>query len=208
MEHQIQINKSAIYQTFGDPEKADTILFALHGYGQLSKFFIRKFQAMPKNYFIVAPEGFHRFYLNGTDGRVGASWMTKEKRIDDIKDYVLFLNKLWSELDQTYSFKKRVLLGFSQGGATAARWLSMGNLKADKFILWAGVFPPDMQENWDETFQHSSNIFVVGEEDPYFTPEKIKEHITFFKTKMPNFSTFTFKGPHNIDKDTLLKICT
>ena len=207
MEQKIQINKTAVYHTFGDAEKADTIIFALHGYGQLAKFFIRKFQTMSENFFIVVPEGFHRFYLNGTSGRVGASWMTKENREDDIKDYINYLNQLWEQIKVVHSFEQKILLGFSQGGATAARWLNLGNFQADKFILWAGVFPPDMEQNWTSTFEKSSNIFVVGDEDPYFSADKISKHLELLKSEIPNFTNFTFKGAHTIDIDTLKKIC-
>ena len=42
-------------------------------------------------YTIIAPQGLHKFYLEGTSGRVGASWMTKENREDDIKNYLVYL---------------------------------------------------------------------------------------------------------------------
>src|SRR5690606_41470350 len=110
----IQINKSARYETFGNISKADTIVFALHGYGQLVSYFIKKFNTLnPEKYFIVAPEGLHRFYLNGSSGRVGASWMTKEDRENDIKDYINYLNHLWDSIQTEKKFDTIVLLCFS-----------------------------------------------------------------------------------------------
>jgi hypothetical protein len=79
-ENKLSIEKTIRYFTIGDIEKAKYLLIALHGYGQLSSYFGKKFEDLPNEFFIVIPEGMHRFYLDGTSGRVGASWMTKEAR--------------------------------------------------------------------------------------------------------------------------------
>ena len=157
MEGKIKVKKTFRYYTFGNPDKAEHIWFVLHGYGQLAFFFLRKFNVLdPDKHFVVAPEGMHRFYLKGTNGRVGASWMTKEARLDDIEDNHDFLDQLFAKLTQKYSFKKRTLLGFSQGGATASRWHQKNTFKADNFILWACVFPPDLKESYEnDTFKNS-----------------------------------------------------
>jgi hypothetical protein len=43
---------------------------------------------------IIAPEGLSRFYRKGFSGDVVASWMTKDDRLDDMEDYVRYLNDL------------------------------------------------------------------------------------------------------------------
>ncbi|HBP44750.1 MAG TPA: hypothetical protein DD635_02535, partial [Flavobacteriales bacterium] len=113
--HSFDIKKTARYFTIG-PAFADSkgILIVLHGYGQLPGFFIKRFQPIADDgWAIVAPEGLHRFYLEGTQGRVGASWMTKEARQDDILDNVHYLDSLATELQ--LNRQRPVLLGFSQG---------------------------------------------------------------------------------------------
>ena len=82
--------------------------------------------------------GTARYYLEGAHGRVGASWMTKEAREDDIVDYVRYLDALSAELRLTE--RRPVLLGFSQGVATASRWVAMGQTAFSRLILWSGVF--------------------------------------------------------------------
>ncbi|PWH81895.1 alpha/beta hydrolase [Brumimicrobium oceani] len=207
MEHKISISKTARYYTYGNPETADNIWIVLHGYSQLAEFFIRKFhQLNPNKNFIVAPEGFHRFYRKGTSGRVGASWMTKVARLDDIEDNHNYLNQLGDALLSQYDFKQRFLLGFSQGGATASRWHNNGNFNADHFILWASVFPNDISiEEGTNGMMHSNNYFVVGDDDEYFQG-KMEEVNTFFEEQ--NFETKikNFKGVHDIHNDTLLEI--
>lgn len=207
-DHKFTTSKTATYSTLGNPKIAKHILFVLHGYGQLSRFFIRKFQSLNENYFIVAPEGLHRFYLNGTSGRVGASWMTKEQRNNDIHDYIRYLDDLWKEVSNNYSFDTKTLLGFSQGGATASRWLEFGSFKASTIILWGAVFPSDLGQNWDLTFKSTTNYFVIGNEDPYFSPEKIERQVQFFEEKNVTFTTVIFNGKHEIDQPTLLNICS
>lgn len=209
MEQKIEHLKTFRYFTYGNPEKASKLWFVLHGYGQLPEFFIRKFHAFdPDEHFIVAPEGMHRFYLEGTSGRVGASWMTKEARADDISDNMRFLETL-SERFSFNHFDQRILLGFSQGGATAARWHELGTFKADLFILWASVFPPDLElPKHSNTFTHSSNHFVVGESDPYYDAEHREKMTEHLKTMDLNFHCHTFDGGHAIDFPTLQKITT
>src|SRR5690554_3872961 len=50
----------------------------------------------------------HRFYRKGTQGRVGASWMTKEARLDDIEDNHKYLDKLAEHLLKGKSYKQRI----------------------------------------------------------------------------------------------------
>ncbi|MEZ4763957.1 MAG: hypothetical protein R3C26_12480 [Calditrichia bacterium] len=35
-----------------------------------------------------------RFYLQSTNGRIGATWMTREDRENEIADYLAYLNNL------------------------------------------------------------------------------------------------------------------
>jgi predicted esterase len=207
MENKISVNKTFRYHTFGNPEKASHIWIVLHGYGQLAFYFLRKFNILdPEKHFIVAPEGMHRFYLKGTSGRVGASWMTKEARLDDINDNHHFLDALTAELLAKYTFEERTILGFSQGGATASRWHQLNTFKADNFVLWACVFPPDLEASYDDdVFISTKNYFVIGTEDEYFQ-EKLDEVIENYQNNIPGIKTITFKGSHTIKSEALREL--
>lgn len=207
MEHRINILKTVRYFTHGNPETADNIWIVLHGYSQLPEFFIRKFQQLdPEKNFIIAPEGIHRFYREGTSGRVGASWMTKEARLDDIEDNLNYLNQLANQLLKERSFKNRILLGFSQGGATATRWHYRGNFNANHFVLWASVFPPDVSiENEKYGMLKSNNYFVVGKKDPYFQG-KYEEVERLLSAQRFPIEIKYFEGVHDIDAATISTI--
>lgn len=202
LEQKLTVPKTFRYWLSGDLEKASKLLIVLHGYGQLAEFFIRKFNEIPKDYLIVAPEGMHRFYLNGTSGRVGASWMTKEDRESDIADNLIWLTQLFTELTEQKSFEKTILLGFSQGGATAARWYYNNKVHFDQLILWASVFPPDLEKPEIQT--NSNNYFVIGSDDEYYDAEAQTKEIEFYEKI--GFQTLQFKGKHDFEIITLNQI--
>lgn len=203
IEKKIIVSKTMRYFTIGDIDKADKLLYVLHGYGQLASYFLKSFEKLSDSYFIVAPEGMHRFYLNGTSGRVGASWMTKEAREIDIIENTQNLNQLNKTLDK--QFKKTVILGFSQGGATAARWYFNKNSLFDQLILWASVFPPDINISKEISNNNKTiNYFVLGDKDPYFNDTNSKEIINNYKKN--HFHIERFNGAHKIDLDTLKNI--
>jgi predicted esterase len=201
-EHFISSKRTFRYYTSGDLEKAHTIIYALHGYGQLSRYFIEKFKGLDENYFIVAPEGMHRFYLEGSAGRVGASWMTKEDRDHDIEDNIYWLD----ELDRVFEAKKpqlkKIILGFSQGGATAARWFYNGSIHAHHLIVWASVFPPDLPKETVIQYQSErTNFFVLGQQDQYYTEDKQRDLVAFYRSM--GFDTTQYEGTHAIHSETL-----
>ena len=73
-ENHLMVSKTARFFSLGNPRSARHLLVVVHGYAQLPEFFIRKFAFLEeRGVYIVAPEGLHRFYCQGTSGRVGAS---------------------------------------------------------------------------------------------------------------------------------------
>ncbi|MBI3366638.1 phospholipase, partial [Candidatus Roizmanbacteria bacterium] len=142
-ENHISIHKTARYYTAGDFSKnTKNIWFVLHGYSQLAGDFIRQFDyLLNPSSAIVAPESLSRFYINNN---VGASWMTKEDRVNEINDYIHYLDKILSEiLINTSSSISVNLLGFSQGAHTAARWFILGEHYFKMLILCSSDFPKD-----------------------------------------------------------------
>ena len=146
----------------------------------------------------------HRFYLKGSNGRVGASWMTKEARDIDIEDNINWLNNLDKEISSKYDIKERILIGFSQGGATAIRWKLKSVNSFNKTIIWASDFPPDMEPQINRLQNENDNYFAIGNEDEYFNEEHQNKLISLYKSA--NFKISTYLGPHEIDIDVLLRL--
>ncbi|MFM6935658.1 MAG: alpha/beta hydrolase [Flavobacteriales bacterium] len=198
LEHTILLQKHFRYFLSEDFTQKRKLLIALHGYGQLALYFAKKFSQIPEDYALLAPEGMHRFYLQGSSGRVGASWMTKEGRELDIEDNLRNLNQLLSSVMEHHVFDEICLLGFSQGGATAARWYYQGPSRFDRFILWASVFPPDIEKPVRST---GNTHFVLGTDDPYYTTENQAKERAYF-TEI-GFQVHRFDGTHDLDASLL-----
>lgn len=200
----LKIEKTARYYLSGPLDNSyQTVCFVLHGYGQLAKFFVRPFTDTGlSNVLFVAPEGLHRFYLNGTKGRVGASWMSKEDRLKDIEDYCAYLDLLRDQLIPQVSFEDKEsvgVLGFSQGAATACRWLSYSKHQFSYLLNYAGIYPPDLPEHIAiERMQNIPVIHLLGDKDEYITMDKMKESLEeFSKLGFPK-DLKLFEGTHRI----------
>lgn len=200
----IVVERSMRYETIIPNEPIKQVIYVLHGYGQLVSFFKRKFSSFQlPNTLFVFPEGMHRFYLQGSSGRVGASWMTKEWRENDIIENNHALSTLQNHIQQLYNPEKTIVLGFSQGGATAARWVTSTNIKCDHFIAWGSVFPPDLSET-DEPINALIKTAVFGNNDPYFPAEVLTKVQADYN--LQNFKCVIFDGAHDIDIKTLSTI--
>lgn len=201
MEGHLEVAKSMRFHLNADVAGQQSLWIVLHGYGQLSKYFIRKFDSLdPATHLVVAPEGMHRFYLEGFSGRVGASWMTKEDRLTDIVDYVAALNRLLDHFKSRFdSDFKLNILGFSQGAATAVRWLCQSEIECHQLVLWAGSFPPDIDFEKDvETLKNTSITSLVGTEDPFFSDENSRKLTGIMDEYEIPYESRVFEGSHDV----------
>jgi len=202
---EFKTQKTARVFTLGDVENATEVWIVLHGYAQLANTFIEEFECLlhPQTA-IIAPEGFHRFYKRGFNGDVVASWMTKEDRLNDIMDYVTFLNRVYKQMvkpNQTVH-----VLGFSQGVATACRWIADGIVQPNNLILWAGTFPGDIDLEQGSANLKNTNIYLTYDNDDVFrTKESWEKQISLFTKMGINPTLFEYKGGHKIPQKQLIR---
>ncbi|MFT4659801.1 MAG: putative esterase [Patiriisocius sp.] len=179
-----------------------------HGYGQLAEYFIRHFYTLPSEHAILAPEGSHRFYLKGSSGRVGASWMTKLEREQDIEYYQRLLDAVMHQENQ-WPDAKIIAFGFSQGAATIGRWLCNTELTPEYLILWAGAWPHDMSIDHNYELMSRLRIFiVVGRQDQYLGEQGISRYLEAFDNNNVKYELIQFDGDHSMDQETLLQLST
>lgn len=185
-------------------DETECVVLAFHGYGQLASYFIRNFESIERSY-VVVPEGLHRFYLKGTEGRVGASWMTKEDRMVDIENQSNYINAIYAPIKKVKKQSCRfIVLGFSQGVSTALRWMVRNNIKVDTFVAWAGSFPLDLEaEAISKTLRDSNFIQVIGDKDPYFNEEQRTQLQDWIDAHSLHVNTLSFSGEHQIDRTLL-----
>lgn len=200
----IPTTKTARYFQMGDfTEETERVIIACHGYAQLAEYFLKWFEGVDTSKtVIIAPEGLHRFYWKGFNGRVVASWMTKEDRENDIKDYCTFLDNVIKNLPLNNSFQI-IALGFSQGAATISRWVEKTIYSIDHLILWAGVFPEDVDIK-NIHFKMNTPIDVLfGDEDEFYNPAQLDELQGYLNEKQLNYTFTAFQGKHKIYAEPL-----
>lgn len=197
------------------PEGPDVreLWYVLHGYGQLAAPFIEGFRAIDDgSRLIVAPEALSRFYEGDVaarlhkDARVGASWMTREDREHEIADYIAYLDDVHDAMLARLGGAEPVVtvLGFSQGGATAARWVANGRVDAARLIVWGSQFPPELDlANPAGRIRCVESVLVIGEKDVFATPKIVDKETAKLNASEFPFRFVSFKGGHRIDDDTL-----
>lgn len=213
-EKKIRFDFEARYFTAGtlDPSTRQ-VWVVLHGYGQLASYFLKKFEPLvSQNIFIVAPEGLSRFYLSELtsagrpDNKVGATWMTREGRETDIDNYIRYLDTVYNEA-LAGNTAPVTLFAFSQGCATVCRWAVEGRPSFDRLILWAGLFPPDMNfSKGHQILSTKENYMVIGDQDPFLTPERLNE-FDQLATKLDIQPTkLTFPGKHELNLELMQQL--
>ncbi|UOQ51367.1 alpha/beta hydrolase [Hymenobacter cellulosivorans] len=209
MERHLTVTRSARYYQAGELSAATRqVWFVCHGYGQLAAYFIRHFhrlaQANPTTV-IIAPEGLSRFYLSGTSGRVGATWMTREDRLSEIDDYVAYLNQLAGTVLAECSPAVQVtVLGFSQGAATVSRWLARASFRPRHLILWAGAFPPDMDFTVATHLLRQLPVTLVcGTRDEFIDEAALTQQQDFLQKLGVEPEIIRFEGKHELNAAVL-----
>jgi predicted esterase len=213
-EHHIQVRRTARYYTLGEPSHATRdVWFVCHGYGQLAADFIKEFEIIADpTRVIVAPEALSRYYaaneagFHSSESRVVASWMTREDREAEIDDYVAYLDAVHDEIISKVDRKNVsvTVLGFSQGGATANRWLTRGRSRADRLIMWGALIASDADLNQAATFFRDVKLTIVyGKRDQFANEKMIEDYQRVLTEKKIPFELLTFNGGHRMDRETL-----
>jgi predicted esterase len=210
-EFQVAVGRTGRYVVLGDvSDQLQQVWFVCHGYGQLASHFLKNFYFLSApELMVVAPEGLSRFYLQGFDGRIGASWMTREDRLNEIHDYVGYLDEVYLEIFRRArrDVVRVFVLGFSQATSTVCRWLSQGQARADKLILWAGGIPPELDlASSGSVFRNLSLTLVVGKEDPIARPEALAGQLGQLQNNHLAYELMEFDGGHHLHDETLRQL--
>jgi predicted esterase len=213
-ERHITIKRTARYYILGEiSPQVEDVWFCCHGYGQLAGDFAKEFAVIedPKR-LIVVPEALSRFYVpadtgfHGPDAKIGATWMTREDREVEIADYIAYLDDLYAEIMSGIGDRQvRVtVLGFSQGGATANRWVTRGKVRADRLLMWGCLLASDSDLNEAASFFKSVELTLIyGTRDQFASTKMISEYEKLLIEKSVPFQIKSFEGGHRMDRETL-----
>ena len=99
------------------------------------------------------------------------------------------------------------VLGFSQGGATAARWVARGTAKVDRLVLWGATLPPDLDvKAGREIFRGAALTIVVGEKDQHIHRDALERETTRLLAAGIPFDLILFDGGHSIKRSVLKQL--
>ena len=212
----IRVTRTARYYTMGGcGEGVDEAWFVLHGYRQAARRFARRFEVLdtPER-IVVVPEALSRFYVDrspgrhGPEHRVGASWMTREDRENEIADYVAYLNALAGEVAKgAPAIRRRVVLGFSQGAHTASRWVVLGRPAANELVLWGAGLATDLTPDALAVGLECVHVtFVRGARDKFRDRREEAAQDALLEELGVTFRVLVHPGGHEIAPEPLLDI--
>jgi predicted esterase len=187
-------------------QHAKTVWYVIHGFGQLAGEFIKQFEYLVnENAVVIAPEGLSRSYFGS---KTGASWMTKEDRENEIKDYVEYLDNLHAEiLSKTVGELNVNILGFSQGVHTAARWFSLGKFQFQNLFLCSSDFPRDADfTKLREKLVKAKCYYMCGDDDEFITADAFEGGKNLLSENNIPFEAFYFAGKHVLNHDIIKRI--
>ena len=234
--HGLEVPRTARYYTLG-PSGMDAraVWVALHGYGQLAEYFARHFAPHAAGRLVVAPEALSRFYLGSGDGtpgggtpggggpagangavRVGATWMTREDRLNEIGDYVRYLDRALDAATEgaAVDLARAPLgvLGFSQGTATACRWIAHryadGLAPAAQVVLWGGTVPHDFDLAGadGDALRAARLTLVAGDADEFATARVLAEQEARLRDAGIAHAVVRYAGGHRLDGEALGRV--
>ncbi|MBL0937830.1 MAG: esterase [Gemmatimonadaceae bacterium] len=213
--HTLQTVRTARYAVRGaELSSARRIWFALHGYGQVAPSFLKPFtDVVPADTSVVAAEGLNRFYreMPRPDGshmqQVGATWMTRENREDDIADTLTWLGRLQAHVLSEAPLGAQTpvgVLAFSQGVAAAIRWIATGTVPVSCLVLWAGGMPHDVDFGvLRQALRNTRIVLVLGIRDPFITESRRAEMEKAIAAIDRPVELMTFDGEHHLDPHVL-----
>ena len=194
----------------GDGRRGGDLWVVLHGFGQLAGDFIEYFVELNDgNRTVVAPEALNRYYtapltVPSNERAVGATWMTREFRDAEIRDYVRYLDALHAELAARVQPRRTIVVGFSQGGATASRWVMQGRTEIHSLVLWGATLPPDLDLSAArEPLGKARLKLVIGRTDQYISADALARERDRLSNAAIPFEAIEYDAGHTIKRPVL-----
>ena len=186
--------------------KTKNIIFACHGMGYLSRYFLKYFKGLNSDdNYIIIPQAQSKYYIAPKMKHVGASWLTKEntlKEMENIKSY--FDSVLSNEKIENLNF---IFLGYSQGVSVAMRYLAKRKIIVSKLILMSGGIPKELTPKDFKYLKNKAAIYYVyGDKDEYITEGFLNSEKKRLENLFSNINYIEFDGNHEIKTEIIESI--
>lgn len=198
------VDRHARIGIVGDLPNATEAWLILHGYGMLAQGILHWFRAAERpGRVLIAPEALSRFYAEEKGiRRVGASWMTREDRENDLADQQAYLDRVVGEF--VGSIPRLEVHGFSQGVAAGARWVLRGVRPVARLVCWGGTVPQEIDPATLGPLLGGHPVhFAVGERDHWVAPALVEADAARLREGGCPTVVHHFVGGHRVDNGVL-----
>lgn len=193
--------ESPYYKVGTIDSRTKVIWIIFHGYGQLADEFASSFSKLKNdNNVLIFPQGLSKFYLQGVSKKVGATWMTAHDRDNEIDNYLTYLNQIYAiEIKPDQEKIELNILGFSQGGHTASRWIYKSNIAYSKLFLWGSSLAHEIGENEIiNSFSSGKNLMVLGDKDRFIGEEEYSKLQLRYEKIGFDYQLIPYHGGHEV----------
>ena len=175
--------RTARYISLGEPgPEVQHVWFCLHTEGQpLSDFAAQLVNLDTPERLLILPEALSRYPLapGGTSAETSetaATWFAPESLLPDLADLTAYLDALAEQvLAQCPAGVPVTVLGYGQGAAAACRWLAGGRIDYERLVLYASVFPPEIDRRATLVALPDKPVTLVSTTTDVYTPEAAGE---------------------------------
>lgn len=207
--HERETPRTVPWFMIGAPERAHTFALLLHGLGQRAARVAEQLApAAAPGVCLVVPEALSRALPHPGAERAGASWSTGEDAEADLVDNMRYLDGLADELlTRTPEGARRLLLGFSQGGMTVARWLARRPRAWDRVVLWGSAIPDDVDPmRLRAGLGETELVVAIGDDDRFVTPERLERARGALDALHPGWRAHHHAGGHEMSAEVLAEL--
>lgn len=211
----LEVRRTALVASLG-PEPGPGVRelwYILHGQAMRAAAFLETARVLDDGTrLLVAPEALNRHYTGDVaarDAPVGATWMTRAEREDEIRDYVAYLDAVHATVTARFGGHVPLvtILGFSQGGATALRWAALGNVRAAHLVAWACAMPPELDYRALMARHPGARFtYAAGDKDVFVTRKVLDAQHAMLRDAGVEFRAVSFSGGHRLDDDALRQV--
>ncbi len=185
--------------------KEAPLLIAVHGYGAHKRYMMREARAVAGEKFVIASvQGPHQHFRPTDDGyRVGFGWLTDHNPEEYVRLHHDFLLQVIDKLaaDALIDRENISLYGFSQSCALNFRFAYTHPDIAQKIVAVCGGIPGDLDTNPIYKPFDAETLYLYGDDDEFYTPEKFAGFEQKLGEMLPNFTAKQYKAKHEITEE-------